>query len=1083
LINARKENLYTEWWKKLVNKEIDAITALPYEIRWSIEEILVSSLTKIWEIGTENAETITKIKENLNNKWKITIDENRFNQIVEVCSGCITWQFDINAIKAVWQIQFVAKEQYLYDLKESYKDWNWYGIDRSAWQATFATIRKILEAYNEITNKNDNDNKDNKDNKVDDKDNKVDDKDNKVDDKDNKVDDKDNNTEIDAVKNQINSYTFEDANYKFWNNIAKDLNNYKIKLLKTDWTKITDIIFDKDWNLITTEFTYSNENYWIENNGWTITIKKIEDKNNTKNKTEEEKTIEEIKTSLTTFKINENDVTEIIDTAKILIDYYTNPDNEKLKKLIEKAINETTNDGEWTSRKTAIIEKMTNIYDTITNNLIDKSTSWTWVWANPDIKIDNNALKEKQKYKNALDKIARQKIEKIKLPELFEEDKNYFDHLAINLWSVEEYKGWYKAKFIILSNDKTSKYQEPEKEINIEFDNKWKITTNTIIMPNMFGVARKYEMDKNWKFIEKTKALREKLLNKQNDMIKDMINWSDILNVPTTKIWEIDIDGNYKITFDIPSIEIKRPWQTFWKKVEWVKNQEFKIHFTKIDNLTESEINSLKRPKILPWYEKVYIKTKDANIEKKWLLGKDYYWIFTVRIGNKNNKKYFDIDVTTTKEKQKLEEKNINISWLEDITPFYKQTKDEKTKESIFNIIDAKPSDKFYDLTTLETKNNWKNLKEPEKQEIYPFGTENNDSFIKKNIFVTFKDMINWITNSDWFYKLSENEIYEVIWKYNNPINKKVYIIENPKTKETKYYTAEKINWEKEDQIKFTKDLEIEKYIKEKQNELQKRFEEINKIYQKEKKAQTKILNKEFEKNWQNNWRYNIWLYDTETEIQRNQKGNILDKWYDTSKIKYKGKIWYSETEKSNPTKNDWTYDATRYVEKWMLYFNNEWSYDKETNWKYYTEDKWKNRPIINNVIWTFQPDNSWVIKFRDEVKKNKSKWSNEELDNEEWKNEKLNNEIDSLKNSYNEIDNNYKSENSNNATERNNFETTNKDKINLWNNVWLSNEEFLQYRFTATKIFNSQTKNRQNYINNFNKLKNSLWLDIEDIQ
>ena len=154
LIQARKDNLAIEANKAGVKKEMWTINGLLPTPGNGVEGTLVSSLQTIGKISAENLKTIAT---NLN------VTTSELDKLVQVCDACITDTFDINVIKAVGQLQFFAKDQYLKDVLEAYKQGGHYNIDWSAGQATFMTIRKILEENQNIVTWNTKEVKDVKD--------------------------------------------------------------------------------------------------------------------------------------------------------------------------------------------------------------------------------------------------------------------------------------------------------------------------------------------------------------------------------------------------------------------------------------------------------------------------------------------------------------------------------------------------------------------------------------------------------------------------------------------------------------------------------------------------------------------------------------------------------------------------------------------------------------------------------------------------------------------------------------------------------------------------------------------------------
>ncbi len=142
LIKARKDNLEVENQQPAVQKELTTINTLLPQTETSIQDTLVSSLTEIGKIPEDKLKEIAT---------KLGVSATSLAGLVETCKDCTIATFDLDAVKAVGKVQFFAKEQYLKDVAEAYKNGVQYSIDRSAGTATFMTIRKILTELSKLS--------------------------------------------------------------------------------------------------------------------------------------------------------------------------------------------------------------------------------------------------------------------------------------------------------------------------------------------------------------------------------------------------------------------------------------------------------------------------------------------------------------------------------------------------------------------------------------------------------------------------------------------------------------------------------------------------------------------------------------------------------------------------------------------------------------------------------------------------------------------------------------------------------------------------------------------------------------------
>lgn len=955
LITARKDNLAQEAKKPSVINEINQINTFLKTNGAPIEQSLVASLVQIGKIKDTQLKDIAAT---------LGLSQTTLEGLVETCNDCIPGSFDINAVKAVGKVQFFAKEQYIKEVAAAYKDGKKYGIDRSAGTATFATIRKILEAFSKLP--------------------------------------AETGTQTTVETGTVNEEIVEESP-------AKKLYTQLMSWETVDLSEIDETVLQDTKALFVSELNKS----WVTLDGVIkdnekkepiISLRKhaqaivdeldkrsqtetptleTENKETEKPATNSEVATDTITKALETVKItNPARIAEIKNTAELVYDATKDGDkNTWMGQFIQEAIDATKQwDLKWEERKKLIVDRIIEKWlADITysmNTIKNENRTTKAIWYGADYKLDTRIsnivhAEEMELLLDKKEKLIRKKIETTNLKELFDiaADPQYFDHLALNLWEVrregiKEEDAKYIAKYIILTDtNPTGSYRETPKEVTLEFDNTGKLLTKNITMPTLFGYERKYTMNDGGKFIESTKETRENLMKIQKDKIDEIIaNTRPGSNLLNAKVDDIDIDGMYKVTFDIPAVYIKN----LNKTVENIQDQTFFLKFSHTSPATitkETTKDQIGDPLIVE--SKRYITTGDADIQKKWILGKDRYGIYEISVKKTNDgKAYLDVNTTTTKEKPPTEEKKLAIDGIQDATPFYKKTANKK--EETIDIIDASPADKYYTLVTLETKNKWETLKEPKKIDIVPLGNISGDEISEtmKAFRETYKTLLTGLTLPTGAYKFSDAQIDTLIKEYNQPLHKAVYPIKNPKTKEIQYYTASK-NWEK---ISFTEDQETLSFIRRQKEALKSRFDKILAIYNEEQIALNKVRNTAFEKNNINDGKYNLGLYEDKIVIQTRQKGNILSKEYDKTKIKYEAPIWYSKTEKTSPTPEN----SSSYEAKGVLYFDHKWAYDTANNMEYYTTNKEANKPTIEGKIGIFKPSTKWYIRFFDQSAKEK---------------------------------------------------------------------------------------------------------------
>lgn len=510
-----------------------------------------------------------------------------------------------------------------------------------------------------------------------------------------------------------------------------------------------------------------------------------------------------------------------------------------------------------------------------------KQEKWYPLLKKPTVSFVTKKSVEKKKQEE-----KKEKLNKTKLNEMFDisDWDKFFENIAI------ERLEWDKNELKIISFDKeTSLYSPASATIEIE-DNAIKQWT-TIQMPKLFWFERTYEY-KGSKFVE-TDSSKERIgiVKKQKAEIDAYLKnaWWHIIN-NSWEVSDIDVDGNYTITFDSSAVRL---WS--WVEIPSLKDQTFKISFSG-DNMS-------------------IVDGDNYVTDKRWVTDrfilKDKVAYFNVWIDKSLER--FNVFIKEKKENKEKIESEYKISWLPSGLSWYYN----KVGDYSLNVIWVTEAGRYVNIAeNMELKKigNW--LKNPTEIEISPYWDvewDNKSKFIKdieskyKEIFYGLKwspyniDLRSFISEQN--VSLKEN-VYKI--RYNN---------------KDMYYTAEK-DWNK---IKFKQDKDLDNRIIQAQNALDGRLLEIQTLYNKEQSAQKKLKESKFE-SLESNGAYNIGFAKDEKkqiklEKELNQKNgiDITSDDYDPQKVSY-----------SVPFYMEWSKQERQ--DRGKVYFDYRWEFDKDKN-------------------------------------------------------------------------------------------------------------------------------------------------------